>query len=114
MPALDRLQSALGGPDTTARHPAFQVVAVNLDTGASASAESEQAFLSQVGVTQLPLYRDPHLSLTRELKRRGLVFGLPTTILVDGRGCEIGTAEGGIAWDSTDAQSLITAAISGS
>ena len=34
----------------------------------------------------------------------------PTTILVDQHGCEIGSAEGGVAWDSADAVALISAA----
>ena len=106
MPALDRLQvkrvdSGLAD---------LEVVAVSLDTGASATVEREQAFLNEVGATHLTLYADHKLSLTRELKRRGVVFGLPTTILVDQHGCEIGSAEGGVAWDSADAVALISAA----
>jgi thiol-disulfide isomerase/thioredoxin len=101
MPALDRLQAERGGNG-------FAVVAVNLDT--NSTRERERAFLGDVGATHLALHSDPTLSLTAELKRRGLVFGLPTTILIDDAGCRLGTVEGGMAWDSPDAATLLSAA----
>jgi thiol-disulfide isomerase/thioredoxin len=104
MPALDRLAAERGGDD-------FQVVAVNLDTEAPVARQQE--FLATVGVTHLPLYRDPKLALTADLRRRDLVFGLPTTLLVDAKSCRLGTAEGGAAWDSPDAKALIAAAAAG-
>jgi hypothetical protein len=38
------------------------------------------------------------------------VVGLPTTILVGGDGCELGTMSGPAKWDSPEAAALITAA----
>ena len=35
---------------------------------------------------------------------------MPTSVLVDGQGCEIGTIAGPAEWDSDDAVKLITAA----
>lgn len=100
MPALDRLEAALGGKD-------FQVVAVNIDLR---NEERARAFLDEIGVKRLAFYSDPTTALFADLKKRGLAFGLPTTVLVDGKGCRIGVLEGPAAWDSDDAKALIGAA----
>ena len=101
MPALDRLQAAKGGV-------AFSVVPVNVDVK---SRERAKAFLSDIGVTKLAFYSDPSMGVFNNLKQRGLAFGLPTTLLVDGKGCRLGTVEGPAAWDSDEAKALIDAAI---
>lgn len=101
MPALDRLQAALGGDD-------FTVAAVNVDVK---NIERAKEFLGEVGVTNLAFYSDPSLGVFNDLKGRGLAFGLPTTLLVDRKGCRIGVVEGPAAWDSGEAKALITAAI---
>ena len=41
----------------------------------------------------------------------GRAFGLPTTILVDPHGCEIGSIAGPAEWASDDAVKLIKAAL---
>jgi len=102
MPALDRLETELGGED-------FQVVAVNIDLR---NEERARAFLDEIGVKNLAFYSDPTTALFADLKKRGLAFGLPTTVLVDGTGCRIGVLEGPAAWDSEDAKALIGAALS--
>ena len=99
MPALDRLEAAMGGDG-------FAVVPVTIDT----SAERAQAFLEEIGVTHLPFYSETSGALFKDLKGRGLAIGLPTTVLVDGKGCEIGVLEGPAEWDSEDARALIRAA----
>jgi thiol-disulfide isomerase/thioredoxin len=101
MPALDRLEKALGGDR-------FTVVAVNIDTR---DPDRARAFLGEVGATNLAFYSDPDLRIFADLKRRGLAFGLPTTVLVDGKGCRIGVVSGPAEWDSEDAQALIKAAM---
>jgi hypothetical protein len=45
------------------------------------------------------------------LKQAGKVVGLPTTILIDRDGCEIGTLAGPALWDSADGVALIEAAV---
>ena len=72
--------------------------------------ERARAFLDEIGVTQLAFYADPSFAIVKELKKRGLALGLPTTILVDGRGCRIGGVEGPAEWDLEDAKALIAAA----
>jgi thiol-disulfide isomerase/thioredoxin len=101
MPALDRLQASLGGAD-------FAVVAINLDVR---NTERARAFLAEVGARNLAFYSDPSLAVFNNLKRRGLAFGLPTSLLVDGKGCRIGIVEGPAAWDSDEAKALVRAAV---
>ena len=100
MPALNRLQKDLGGD-------AFEVVAVNVDTGGD---EKPRNFLSEIEVDALGFYRDPTLGLFNELKRRGLALGLPVTLLVDGEGCLLAHMNGPAEWASDDARALIAAA----
>lgn len=101
MPALDRLEEALGSDQ-------FQVVAVNIDLGDSAKA---RAFMDDIGIRHLAFYSDPTTGVFKALKGKGLAFGLPTTVLVDGKGCRIGVVEGPAEWDSEDAKALIGAAL---
>lgn len=100
MPALDKLEGALGSDR-------FSVVAVNVDNNSARG----RAFLGDIGVSKLAFYTDPTLGIVNALKKRGLAIGLPSTILVDGKGCRIGGVEGPAEWDSKDAQALIKAAL---
>lgn len=93
MPALDRLQARLGGPG-------FEVVALSLDRGGR---DQVAPFLERLGVGNLALYLDPGSAAMRELSPRGL----PTTLLIDREGREVGRLEGAAEWDSPDALRLI-------
>jgi thiol-disulfide isomerase/thioredoxin len=101
MPLLDALQEKLGGPD-------FEVVAVNTDTR---DPDKPKAWLKEVGITRLAYYADPSGKLFQDLKIAGKVLGLPTTILIDGAGCELGTISGPAEWASEDALNLLRAAL---
>jgi thiol-disulfide isomerase/thioredoxin len=101
MPALDRLQGALGSED-------FVVVAVNIDT---ARLERPKAFLNEIGVKNLAFYADNTAEVFQALKRAGKVLGLPTTILIGKDGCEIGTMAGPAQWDSQEALALLKASL---
>jgi thiol-disulfide isomerase/thioredoxin len=101
MPALDRLQAELGGER-------FQVVPVNIDTG---GVDKPKAFLASIEVKNLPLYRDPTTDIFQDIRKRGLGFGLPVTILVDEKGCQLGHMAGPAEWASDDAKALIKAAV---
>ncbi|MEW6122803.1 MAG: TlpA disulfide reductase family protein [Pseudomonadota bacterium] len=103
MPALDHLEQALGGER-------FQVVAINLDTK---DPEKPKAFLSEIGNKSLAFYADPGTKTFSALRAVGRGFGLPTTLLVDGKGCEIGFLAGPAEWGGADAQALIKAALAG-
>jgi thiol-disulfide isomerase/thioredoxin len=104
MPALDALQTKLGGPR-------FEVVAVNIDTR---NPEKPLAFLKEIGVSHLAYYSDPSAMVFENLKTAGKAFGMPTTLIVDRAGCEIGNMAGPAEWSSDDGVKLISAAIGGS
>ena len=99
MPALDALEAKLGGPG-------FDVVAINIDTR---DPEKPKAWLKEVGVERLPYYADPSAKVFQDLKLAGSAFGMPTTLLVDPAGCEIGALAGPAEWASEDAVKLIEA-----
>ncbi len=102
MPALDGLQAKLGSD-------AFQVVAVNIDTR---DPEKPKTFLADAKLTQLAYFADPKAKVFQDLKAVGRALGMPTSVLVDGNGCEIATIAGPAEWDSADAVKLIQAATS--
>ena len=101
MPALDRLQGALGGED-------FSVVPVSIDIGDPARAAD---FLKSIEVRNLPLLTDRSTKIFEDLKGKGLAVGLPVTVLLDRSGCSLGHINGPAEWDSADGQKLIQAAI---
>ena len=101
MPTLDAVQAKLGGPN-------FQVVAVNIDTR---DPGKPKQFLADIGVRSLTYYADPSAKTFQDLKAVGRAFGMPTTMLVDPNGCELGTIAGPAEWASDDAIKLVSAAI---
>jgi thiol-disulfide isomerase/thioredoxin len=100
MPALDRLQARLGGKN-------FEVVAINIDTR---DPEKPRSFLKEANLTRLGYFSDAKAKVFQDLKAVGRALGMPTSVLVDSQGCEIGTIAGPAEWDSDDAVMLITAA----
>ncbi|RWX74387.1 TlpA family protein disulfide reductase [Neorhizobium lilium] len=100
MPALNALQKEMGGPG-------FEVVAVNIDTGGD---EKPKAFMAEYGIDGLGYYRDSSMGVFNKLKKEGLAFGLPVTLVIDGKGCLISAMNGPAAWDSADGKALIMAA----
>lgn len=101
MPALDKLEAKMGGAD-------FEVVAVNIDTG---EPDKPAKFLKQIGVTHVALHRDPTMGVFNDLKKEGLAFGLPVTLLVGKGGCLLAAMNGPAEWDGADAAKLVKAAI---
>ena len=100
MPALDSLQTKLGGPD-------FEVVAVNIDTR---DPDKPKNFLKDANLTRLGYFADQKAKVFQDLKSIGRALGMPTSVLVDGQGCEIATIAGPADWASDDAVKLIDAA----
>jgi thiol-disulfide isomerase/thioredoxin len=101
MPALAALQEKMGGPG-------FEVVAVNIDTR---DADKPKAWLRQAGVTGLAYYADASARVFQELKSIGKAVGMPTSLLIDGSGCEIAYLAGPAEWSSDDALALVKAAL---
>jgi thiol-disulfide isomerase/thioredoxin len=101
MPALEKLQAELGGAD-------FEVVTVNID---QRNLERPKAFLKEVGVEKLAYYHDVSAKIFTELKAADRAFGMPTTLLIDPKGCELGFLSGPAEWASEDALKLVRAAL---
>jgi thiol-disulfide isomerase/thioredoxin len=101
MPYLNTLQQTLGDDD-------FEVVAVNIDTR---DAQKAIDFLDEINVGDLAFYRDETTGVFQTLKREGLAFGMPTTILVAEDGCLLGHLAGPAQWASAEALALIEAAL---
>lgn len=97
MPYLDQLQRELGSDQ-------FEVVALSVDRG---SPEKARAFLAEVGAKNLRFFHDPQARAGFALK----AIGMPTTLLFDRQGREIGRLVGPAEWHSPDAKALIEAAI---
>lgn len=86
MPTLDRLQSKLGSKD-------FEVVALSIDRGGRAVVKS---FYDEINIRSLALYVDA----TTEAGDKLGVVGVPTTLLLDREGLEVGRVTGAAEWDS--------------
>jgi hypothetical protein len=101
MPALDALQGKLGSDK-------FEVVAVNIDTR---NLDKPKAWLGEIGIARLGYYADSSAKVFQDLKAIGKAIGMPTTLLIDPNGCELGTLAGPAEWASEDAVKLIEAAL---
>jgi thiol-disulfide isomerase/thioredoxin len=88
MPTLDRLQERLGGAD-------FEVVALSIDR-AGIGVVSE--FYAEIGVQHLAKYIDESGNAAGQLN----AVGLPTTLLIDREGREIGRHVGPAEWDTPE------------
>jgi Redoxin len=95
MPSLDRLQATYGGDD-------LEVIALSLDRGDVANVRS---FFDELGIAHLAIYHDPKARAGRELGAPGL----PTTIVIDRAGQEVGRLLGPAEWDSAQALAILEA-----
>ncbi len=101
MPALNTVQGRLGGSS-------FEVVAVNIDTR---DPEKPRAWLTAAGIDKLAYYADNSAKVFQTLKTVGRAAGLPTSLIIDQVGCEIGTIAGPAEWASAEALALVTATL---
>ena len=83
------------------------MVAINIDTR---DPEKPRNFLKDAHLTRLGYFTDEKAKVFQDLKSVGRALGMPTSVLVDGQGCEIATIAGPAEWDSDDAIKLIEAA----
>lgn len=93
LPTLDGVQAMLGGSD-------FEVVAVSVDRN---GAEVVPPFFEELHLSHLEVYLDP----TSRLQGALGIIGIPTTVIYDRHGSEIGRAFGSREWDSPTVVSLI-------
>ncbi len=97
MPWLDQLKGKF-------RDRQFEVLAISIDRG---GLEKPRRFFDQIKIRNLALYGDPTGRLAAKLR----AFGMPTTILIDRAGRELGRIAGPAEWASSDAIAFIEAAI---
>ena len=93
MPTLERLQAELGGPD-------FEVVALSIDRKVLPVVKE---FYGELGLRELGMYVDTSAKASRELN----ALGVPTTLLIDREGNELGRLAGPAEWDSPEMVSFI-------
>ncbi len=106
MPALN---AVAGAYDTKG----FQVVPVNLDIGEDGIGKA-RTFLDDMGLKNLTLYADPSYDAFERLKTSGVALGLPATLILNEKGCEIAVLQGPAEWDSPDGHAVIKAALGNS
>ena len=97
MPSLNALQQELGGAD-------FQVVTIA--TGRN-PLPAIRKFFAEVGLTDLPILRDPKRALSRDMG----VLGLPASIILNAQGQEVARMTGDADWHSEDALMFLRAVI---
>lgn len=93
MPSLLRLQQTRGGAD-------FTVIALSQDLRGWPEVEP---FLEKSGLGALPVFVDQKTAVSRAFG----IKGLPTSILLDRQGRELGRLAGHAEWDSSEALALI-------
>jgi thiol-disulfide isomerase/thioredoxin len=98
MPSLLALQAGLGGDQ-------FEVVPVSIDLGGP---EKPQNFYAENNLAGLGFFHDGKLGVFNELKRQGLAFGMPVSLLIDRNGCVLGSLNGPADWASSEAKALIS------
>ena len=101
MPDLANIQKEYG-------NDGFEVFALNVDRNGG---DKPQKFLESINATALNLYLDPANKSFQNFRSKGLVFGLPTTMIVDPKGCVQGVLAGIAHWGSDDAKNLVEVSI---
>jgi thiol-disulfide isomerase/thioredoxin len=99
MPALDTLAAQQNDDH-------FLVLPIN--TGET-DPQKGRAFFATGNWAHLPLYIDPSFAVLERLKTTAVALGLPTTLLLDAKGCEVGVLQGPAVWDSQDGTNVIEA-----
>ncbi len=97
MPTLDRLQARLGGSD-------FEVIPLSTDSQGFGAID---AFYRESGITHLAKYLD----LYNEAMGRLNMLGIPTALLIDRQGRELGRLVGPAEWDRDDMIAFLKAII---
>ncbi|MBL8631493.1 MAG: TlpA family protein disulfide reductase [Rhodospirillaceae bacterium] len=99
MPTLDALQTQMGGDK-------LQVIAISQDRdGAKVTAP----FIEKNGWKKVSFYTEPKARFARDAQIRGL----PTTIILNLKGEEVGRLEGTIDWTRADVKEALTRLMGG-
>ena len=97
MAGLSELQAELGGDK-------FEVLTI---ASGRNPVPAMKKFFEEIGVSNLPLARDPNQALAREMG----ILGLPTTLLLSPEGYEIARMTGDAEWNSESAKAIVGALI---
>ncbi len=97
MPWLDTLKDKY-------KDQPFEMLTISIDRG---GLKKPRRFFDKIKIKHLTLYGDPTGRLAPKLR----AFGMPTTILIDRNGLELGRIAGPAEWASDDAFAFIEAAI---
>ncbi|MEZ5913373.1 MAG: TlpA disulfide reductase family protein [Paracoccaceae bacterium] len=95
MPALDALQSELGGDE-------FAVLTVAVGRN---PVPAITKFFDEAGVKTLPMLRDPRTEFARSMG----VLGLPVSVILDREGREVARLSGDADWAGESARAVIWA-----
>ncbi len=98
MPWLDEVQKKYGGEQ-------FEMLTISIDRG---GLKKPRRFFNSINIKNLTLYGDKTGRLASKLR----AFGMPTTLLIDRQGRELGRIAGPAEWASSEAFAFIEAAIS--
>lgn len=99
MPMLSELQTELGGDD-------FEVLTIATSRNPPPAIK---AFFNEIGVTNLPMHRDPRSTLAREMS----VLGLPVSVILNPDGQEVARLTGDADWSSDSAKAALRALVGG-
>jgi len=93
LPSINRLQARLGGDQ-------FTVVALNVDREGKSVAER---YTRRLKLDKLALYIDQSNNAAKSMKLKNM----PTTIIFDAEGREVGRLVGAAEWDTEEAINLL-------
>lgn len=82
------------------------ILPVNID---NSSKEKTLAFVKNLKLDKLPIYKDKDAALFSTMQHKALLFGLPTALLFDKKHYLIATINGSFDWTSKEAQNLLSA-----
>ncbi len=99
MPALDRAHAILS-------REGIEVLALSSDRGGRTQVEP---FFQRTGLQHLAMWFDPRGAAGRTLGLRGL----PTTVIIDRRGMEVGRLEGEAEWDRAEVMAAVRRLVRG-
>ncbi|GAB4576947.1 MAG: hypothetical protein Tsb0019_03290 [Roseibium sp.] len=88
MPALDQLARAVSGRN-------IKILPISIDVSGAAAVER---FYKRMGLRDLDVYVDPSQGVMRSMD----VIGIPTTIVIDPEGRELGRMIGPAQWDAPE------------
>jgi thiol-disulfide isomerase/thioredoxin len=101
MPSLQALQQQSGGEQ-------FEVVPVSVDLG---TPDKPKKFYADHDLSGLGFFHDGTMGVFNALKKESLAFGMPATLLIDRKGCVLGSLNGPADWASPEAKELVARAV---